>query len=195
MAGCKREVMEPSGREKVAAAAALEVDGVSSLAANLGSDIAELLGNLMRKNAILFEEKHAQLTLPADRPVFVRADAFLIENGLATYLANALHHVGDGGGVSGVIRRAGDERVRISVYNDGACIPPADLPHIWESFYKVDKARTRAYGGTGIGLSVVAAIMRAHRMPCGVFNRQDGDRTGVEFYIELEQAGPPAESI
>lgn len=158
-------------------------------------DIAELLGNLMRKNAILFEEKHAQLTLPADRPVFVRADAFLIENVLSNYLSNALHHVRDGGVVSGVIRRAGDERVRISVYNDGACIPPADLPHIWESFYKVDKARTRAYGGTGIGLSVVAAIMRAHRMPCGVFNRQDGDRTGVEFYIELEQAGPPAESI
>jgi len=149
----------------------------------------------MRKNAILLEEKHAQLTLPADRPVFVRADAFLIENVLSNYLSNALHHVRDGGVVSGVIRRAGDERVRISVYNDGACIPPADLPHIWESFYKVDKARTRAYGGTGIGLSVVAAIMRAHRMPCGVFNRQDGDRTGVEFYIELEQAGPPAESI
>ena len=45
----------------------------------------------MRKNAILLEEKHAQLTLPADRPVFVRADAFLIENVLSNYLSNALH--------------------------------------------------------------------------------------------------------
>ena len=76
------------------------------------------------------------------------------------------------------------------IYNDGDLIPPDDLARIWESFYKVDKARTRAYGGTGIGLSVVAAIMRAHGMPYGVFNRRDGEKTGVEFYIELEQAAP-----
>ena len=66
-----------------------------------------------------------------------------------------------------------------------------ELSRIWESFYKVDKARTRAYGGTGIGLSVVAAIMNAHHMPYGVLNHTDG----VEFYIELdgrsERAEPP----
>ncbi len=153
-------------------------------------DVCELLRNLMQKNAILFAEKHAQVILPADRPVPVRADAFLIENVLTNYLSNALHHVRDGGGISGTIRRAGDDRVRISIYNDGDLIPPDDLARIWESFYKVDKARTRAYGGTGIGLSVVAAIMRAHGMPYGVFNRRDGEKTGVEFYIELEQAAP-----
>lgn len=103
-------------------------------------------------------------------------DAFLIENVLTNYLSNALHHVRDGGGISGTIRRAGDDRVRISIYNDGDLIPPDDLARIWESFYKVDKARTRAYGGTGIGLSVVAAIMRAHGMPYGVFNRRDGEK-------------------
>lgn len=125
----------------------------------------------------------------------VRADAFLIENVLTNYLSNALHHVRDGGGISGTIRRAGDDRVRISIYNDGDLIPPDDLARIWESFYKVDKARTRAYGGTGIGLSVVAAIMRAHGMPYGVFNRRDGEKTGVEFYIELEQAAPEKEDF
>ena len=50
----------------------------------------------------------------------------------------------------------------------------------------MDKARTRAYGGTGIGLSVVAAIMKAHQMPYGVYNRQSASETGVEFYFELE---------
>ena len=54
------------------------------------------------------------------------------------------------------------------------------------TFYQVDKARTRAYGGTGIGLSVVAAIMKAHQMPYGVYNRQSASETGVEFYFELE---------
>ena len=156
-------------------------------------DITELLCNLMQKNAILFEEKRARIQPPANRPVYVRADAFLIENVLSNYLSNALHHVRDGGVVSGAIRKVGDNRVRISVYNDGDCIPSADLPHIWESFYKVDKARTRAYGGTGIGLSVVAAVMRAHGMPYGVFNRPDGEQSGVEFYIELEQSEPLSE--
>ena len=125
-------------------------------------DIAELLGNLMRKNAILLEEKHAQLTLPADRLVFVRADAFLIENVLSNYLSNALHHVRDGGVVSGVIRRAGDERVRISVYNDGACIPPADLPHIWESFLQGGTRRAPAL------TAVPASACRSSRRSCGL---------------------------
>lgn len=61
-------------------------------------DVCELLRNLMQKNAILFAEKHAPVILPAERPVMVRADAFLIENVLTNYLSNALHHVRDGGG-------------------------------------------------------------------------------------------------
>ena len=74
--------------------------------------------------------------------------------------------------------------MRVTVFNTGDRIADEDLPRIWESFYKVDKARTRAYGGTGLGLSVVAAIMRAHNMPCGVRNEPDG----VSFWFELEQA-------
>ena len=70
----------------------------------------------------------------------------------------------------------------MTVFNSGSHIPPEELSRVWESFYKVDKARTRAYGGSGIGLSVVAAIMKAHGMPYGVENLPDG----IAFYIELE---------
>ena len=49
--------------------------------------------------------------------------------------------------------------VRLSVFNTGARIPEEDLDKIWIKFYKVDKARTREYGGSGIGLSIVKAIM------------------------------------
>ena len=52
-----------------------------------------------------------------------------------------------------------ENRVKVTVFNTGTPIPEADLPNLWNKFYKVDKARTREYGGSGIGLSIVKAIM------------------------------------
>ena len=56
----------------------------------------------------------------------------------------------------------------------GQNIPEEDLPKIWSKFYKVDKARTREYGGSGIGLSIVKAIMEAHHKEYGAYNTPDG---------------------
>ena len=53
-----------------------------------------------------------------------------------------------------------------------------------DKFYKVDKARTREYGGSGIGLSIVKAIMKSHNRAYGVINR----RAGVEFWFELDMS-------
>ena len=145
-------------------------------------DLTELITNLLIKNNPRFEQKKVTVTNGLTDPVYVWADEFLIENVLTNYISNALNHVNEQGNITVTFKKADNERVRISVYNSGNQIPKDDLPRIWESFYKVDKARTRAYGGTGIGLSVVAAIMKAHHMPYGVINHKDG----VEFYIELE---------
>ena len=73
--------------------------------------------------------------------------------------------------------------MRVSVFNTGDAIPQEDLDKVWIKFYKVDKARTREYGGSGIGLSIVKAIMDSLNRQCGVLNR-DG---GVEFWIELDR--------
>lgn len=150
-------------------------------------DISELLINLMNRLKAQFPDSTATLLPPAPVPTLVWADSFLMENVLTNFLTNAFHHVSANGLIEGHIAPAAGGRVRISVLNTGKHIPDADLPKIWDSFYKVDKARTRAYGGSGIGLSVVAAIMKAHRMPFGVRNRTapNGD-TAVEFYVELE---------
>lgn len=149
-------------------------------------DVAGLARSLLLKNRPRFQQAEARVVPPPDEPVFVWGDAYLIENVLTNYLSNAINHVAKGGRIEVAIRHTAPERVRVSVYNAGEHIPPDDLNRIWESFYKVDKARTRAYGGTGIGLSVVAAIMKAHQMPYGVYNRQSASETGVEFYFELE---------
>lgn len=149
-------------------------------------DIAEPCRNLMNKMRPQFERQGVELILPEEEPVYVWADDYLIEHVLTNYLTNALHHVNDGGRVAVRILPGEGDRVRVSVFNTGSHIPGEDLGRIWESFYKVDKARTREYGGSGIGLSVVAAIMKAHGMPYGVYNCRGDFGDGVEFYIELE---------
>ncbi len=77
------------------------------------------------------------------------------------------------------------EKVRISVYNTGSHIPEEDLDQVWDKFFKVDKARTREYGGSGVGLSIVRAIMESFHQQFGVRNVDDG----VEFWFELDYAG------
>ena len=72
--------------------------------------------------------------------------------------------------------------MRVSVFNTGKCIPEDELDKIWIKFYKVDKARTREYGGSGIGLSIVKAIMDSMNQKFGVINHDDG----VEFWFELD---------
>ena len=69
-----------------------------------------------------------------------------------------------------------------SVFNTGKPIPQESLDQIWVKFYKVDKARTREYGGSGIGLSIVKAIMDSHGQKCWAENRGDG----VVFYFTLD---------
>ena len=72
--------------------------------------------------------------------------------------------------------------IRTTVFNTGKPIPAEDLDKIWIKFYKVDKARTREYGGSGIGLSIVKAIMDSFHQKCGVKNYDNG----VEFWFELD---------
>ncbi len=144
-------------------------------------DIAQLCQRLLTRNAPLLEQKGVSLSPLPTESALVWGDPQLIENVLSNYLSNALHHTEEGGHIAVSWHPTDSETLCITVFNSGSHIPSEDLPRIWESFYKVDKAHTRAYGGTGIGLSVVAAIMRVHHMPYGVNNLEDG----VEFYIEL----------
>ena len=75
-----------------------------------------------------------------------------------------------------------DGIVRMSVFNTGKQIPENELENVWIKFYKVDKARTREYGGSGVGLSIVKAIMESMHQRYGVNNYDNG----VEFWFELD---------
>lgn len=112
----------------------------------------------------------------------VWADEFKIEEVVTNYVSNALNHLEGEKEIEICIRPAGENRVRISVFNTGTPIPEADLPNLWNKFYKVDKARTREYGGSGIGLSIVKAIMESLHQEYGVQNYDNG----VEFWFTLD---------
>ena len=100
---------------------------------------------------------------------------------MTNYISNAINHCTRGGTIT-VSYSMYSDHVRVSVFNTGEPIPETDIDNIWNKFYKVDKARTREYGGSGIGLSIVKAIMELHHRGYGVINHKDG----VEFWFELE---------
>jgi signal transduction histidine kinase len=105
----------------------------------------------------------------------------MIEEVITNYLTNAIHYVKEDGEIKVWIDDKGNV-LRVNVYNDGNNIADDDLEKLFIKFYKTDAARTRSYGGSGIGLSIVAAIMKAHNKDYGVYNT-DG---GVVFYFELD---------
>ncbi len=144
-------------------------------------DICQMIRNKLASTQILFAKKNNTAVFEKKGPVYVWADEFMIEEVFSNYLSNALNHVFQDGVIRVWFERR-EKELRIHVYNDGNPIPEKDLEKLWIKFYKVDKARTREYGGSGIGLSIVAATMNAHGKQFGVSN-VDG---GVDFYFDLD---------
>ena len=144
-------------------------------------DIRELIRGVLQSSEIMIEQKEAKMIFRQENPVYVWGDEFKVEQVVRNYFTNALNHTEEDKVIEIKIRKH-DDKVRISVFNTGKPIPEEDLDQIWDKFYKVDKARTRAYGGNGIGLSIVKAIMNSLQQEYGVQNYENG----VEFWFELD---------
>nr|WP_294493179.1 HAMP domain-containing sensor histidine kinase [uncultured Mediterraneibacter sp.] len=144
-------------------------------------DIVALVRGVIASCEILIQQAGASVDFIADEKVYVWADEFKTEQVVRNYLTNAIHHVENEKRIEIRIRREGDI-AHITVFNSGKPIPEEDLPKLWDKFYKVDKAHTREYGGNGIGLSIVKAIMESFRQKYGVHNFDNG----VEFWFDLD---------
>lgn len=146
-------------------------------------NLTELIRAVADSMKVMTADKDCDWSLTMPEEVMVHADEFMIESVVSNYLSNACHYVSDPGTITvRVLIRRG--RAIVSVHNTGNAIPDEELANIWDKFYKVDRARTREYGGSGIGLSIVKAVITAHESRCGVRNRDHG----VEFWFELELA-------
>ncbi len=144
-------------------------------------DLTELIEGVVSASSILIQQSGITVCFDSSQPMYVWADEFKIEEVITNYLSNAIHYAMYEKRIDIFYTRK-EDCVRVSVFNTGKPIPEEDLEKVWIKFYKVDKARTREYGGSGIGLSIVKAIMDSLNRQCGVCNR-DG---GVEFWMELD---------
>lgn len=132
------------------------------------------------------EEKdiHIERTEFPDQ-ILIRVDDVRLRRALVNLLSNAVKYTPAGGSVTlGARYPAPDYTgdLHIWVHDTGPGVPDEDLPHLFERFYRVDKARDRAAGGTGLGLAIVKAIVEAHEGRIWAESRPDA---GATFHIVL----------
>lgn len=147
-------------------------------------DINELIASVADANAIRAGQKNMSIVFDnRNEHNFVWADEYKTEEVLTNYISNALNHCDGKRAIE--VRTEKSENggtITVTVYNSGKNIADEEIERIWEKFYKTDKARTREYGGNGIGLSIVKAIMDSMGQEYGVRNVSDG----VEFWFNLD---------
>ena len=146
-------------------------------------NINEMILNQIQAMKVLAEQQGAVIVYePFD--YFIWSDEFKIEEVFRNYLSNAIHHVDkddDGKKEIVIYTVESGDMLRVIVFNTGETIPEESVGKIWDKFYKVDKARTREYGGSGVGLSIVKATMELLGQNYGFDNKENG----VEFYFEV----------
>jgi signal transduction histidine kinase len=125
--------------------------GLEELAAQANEG---LLGQAQDKGVTLRVD--AQQELPQ-----IRGDEGRLQQVLFNLLSNALRHTPTGGAITTRLESKGD-RIVVSVQDTGSGIPPEDLPHVFDRFYRVDRSRGRSTGGSGLGLTIAKRIVEAH---------------------------------
>jgi signal transduction histidine kinase len=150
------------------------------------ADPAEIVGDAVKAARPAYAAKDVTLEMtvaPQLTPVVV--DRERLAEVLANLLANALRHTPSGGRVCAAAR-SWDGMLEISVADTGEGIAPEHLERLFERFYRADPARSRASGGTGIGLAIVRAIVEAHGG--SVVASSAGSGRGATFTIRLPRA-------
>ena len=124
--------------------------------------LSQLVQDVEHSGRVLAGERvHVRASVSHD--IVVQADSDRLKQVLLNLLDNALKHTPEGGFVTIEATQVADGMARISVNDTGAGIPEADLPHVFERFYRVEKSRSREHGGSGLGLSIAQKIVQAHR--------------------------------
>lgn len=143
-------------------------------------DFADLVeGELLQFESIAYERAIIiESTIAAD--IFVRGDATQLERMVSTLLENAYKYSDEGGTVSVTLSAVGDS-VRLELHNRGVVIPADDLPHVFDRFFRADKARTRD-GGYGLGLSIAQDIARSHG---GAIAAKSSEDAGTTFTVTI----------
>jgi len=147
-------------------------------------DFAELARSTAEQMRLLAEEKHISLNCDGAEPVEVEGDPARLKQVVVNLLDNGIKYTPDGGTVSiSVVQR--NNHAVLEVGDSGIGISAVDLPHIFDRFYRADKARSRQMGGTGLGLSIARSICLAHE---GRITVESTEGKGSIFRVEIPLA-------
>ncbi|MEV4616698.1 HAMP domain-containing sensor histidine kinase [Kitasatospora sp. NPDC049258] len=127
------------------------------------------------------------LTARTEEALVLTADPLRLRQALGNLLSNALRHTPEGGRVELRARRADDEVV-IEVLDTGTGIAPADLPRVFDRFWRADRSRNRSSGGSGLGLAIVRQLTEAHG---GTASVSSTPHTGTVFTLRLPAGNAP----
>lgn len=151
-------------------------------------DINELLGNVLIARMNDIEQKELNVQLDFERePCMVHADQDRISQVAVNIIDNALKFVGHNGRLTICTSLLHDNTVAVDISNDGPLIPEEDRLHIFDRFYKVDKAHT-AGQGTGLGLSISQQIMQMHGQSISLLPEEH--ETGFRFTLATSRQSP-----
>jgi two-component system, OmpR family, sensor kinase len=153
-------------------------------------DLSSLARWTVDQMHLLVEEKNIALRILRSEPVVILADAGRIKQVLVNLLDNAIKYTPNGGKITISVSKPPTAGLAILEISDtGIGIPAASLPHVFERFYRSDKARTRESGGAGLGLSIVKAISKAHG---GTVTIESAEGGGTRVRLALPLSSLPA---
>lgn len=148
----------------------------------------DLVEDTMQKLEPIAKSRHQTLTWTLNQDVTLSADKNKMVQVIYNLTENALKYTPDGGQIQVSLSREG-QQVYFRVKDNGVGIPEKDLSHIFDRFYRVDKARSRETGGTGLGLSIVWQLVHLHG---GTVDVRSEHGKGSEFIVTLP-LHPPEE--
>lgn len=146
-------------------------------------NINETVNGFLKRRIRLLKDDGITLVININPGYIGYGDVAKIDTIINNYVSNAVSHVKNENLIIVNCQPHGD-KYRVSVFNTGDNISPEDMENIWSSFYRADKAHSRATGRFGLGLSFVRSIQELHKNDYGVINRENG----VEFWFDISKA-------
>ena len=144
-------------------------------------NLSDLVGKTVKGLGVLAEKKNISLDTVLEEGIMTAGEASKLQQAISNLVDNAIKYTPEGGRVMVDVHK-GDNQAIIKISDTGIGIPSKDIPHIFDRFFRVDKARSRYTGGTGLGLSITHRIILMHD---GNIRVDSKEGRGTTFFVHL----------
>jgi two-component system sensor histidine kinase CpxA len=149
-------------------------------------DLGEVVRDVVADIAYESPARSADLSVaPPDRPVILRGDRTLLARAIGNVVRNAVFYTAPGAAIAIRWHPGETGRVRLTIRDQGPGVPEEALTHLFDPFYRVDDARTRRTGGSGIGLAICRRAVELHH---GTVHARNVSPHGLEIVMDLPQS-------